>query len=503
MRAWICTLLLSFAMPSEAGGIPRWDALPAVDVEHLLGPYAGRSVCPMCRHGYDAGVLVFLPARTPPMQAQRIARAMQAASAGVGDARFRPFLVFAGARPSPALLAAVKGEAGNWYVGYVPHERLSQASRDFRRDLDWQAWGYVFAQRRLLWSFEPGNTGSDWPAQLPKFAAYAMEFLSGTYAQPVANEHPDTPKGRLWAAPSRLDADVAIAEGASVRMRLCMTQVLPARDRNALVGLTPAASRRSWWARTDAEGCVSAQGRAPVAVQVELFRSLQAPLRWQLNAGAWQRGARVELTTDQRGQATISSREPIVGGPCENCELVFRGLPARIASVARIAPANEPGEALRLSGTIRDQAGNPQAGVVLYAYHTDRGGRYPPSADRQLRHGRLRGWVRSDAQGRYELHTIRPGGYPGSDIPQHIHLQVVEPGRCTYYIDDVLFADDPRLTPERRQREIVGRGGDGVVRPRGNAHSGWTATRDIVLGLNVKGYATCGDAAAMANRDRR
>ena len=132
--------------------------------------------------------------------------------------------------------------------------------------------------------------------------------------------------------------------------------------------------------------------------------------------------------------------------------------------------------------------------MIVYAYQTDAEGHYP--RDPQLngsaaRHGRLRTWVRSDAAGRYELKTIRPASYPGTRIPQHIHLHLIEPGRCTYYIGDVLFADDPLLTPALQAREAAARGGSGIVQPDQNPDGGWHATRDITLGANVPGYEGC------------
>ncbi|MFT3807974.1 hypothetical protein [Arenimonas sp.] len=490
MRAWlICLLLLLLSTEVAAAGIARWDALPAVDVEHLQGPYAGRNVCPMCMHGYDAGMLLFLPVGTKPADAHRIARAMQATSASIGDPRFRPFLVFTGGQPSPALLAAVKGGHDNWYVGVLPPARLAEFSRDFRRDLDERAWGYVFSQRRLLLSFEPLDGPTDWPAQLGRTSAYAMQFLRATYATAVAKGNPDTPKGALWSAPMRLDAHIAFTKNATERRPLCFGEKLPAGDREALVGVS--SSSRRWWARTDAQGCVELQGAAPPGpMRLELFRVLQPTAHWQLDDAAWREGRRIDVSDRKTESDRVTGREPIVGLPCENCELVFRGLPAQIPTSGRIAPANEPGQALRLSGTVRDTAGRPRAGIVVYAYQTDNNGEYPRMAG--IPHGRLRGWARSDAQGRYELLTIRPAGYPGARTPQHIHMHVIEPGRCTYYLGDVLFDDDPRLTDAHRRNPAAQRGGNGVVRPTGDARSGWKAVRDIALGQQVSGYAGCG-----------
>lgn len=180
------------------------------------------------------------------------------------------------------------------------------------------------------------------------------------------------------------------------------------------------------------------------------------------------------------------AREPVVGLPCENCEIVFEGMPDSLASRARIAPAGEPGEPLRIDGVVRDGAGRPRAGIIVYAYHTNHDGIYPRA---QTRHGAWRGWARTDEQGRYRFDTIRPGGYPGTDIPQHIHMHIIEPGRCTYWIDDIHFDDDPRLTDRlRREFSSAPRAGNGVANPARDRDGSWRVTRDIVLGLNIPGY---------------
>ncbi|MCB1049971.1 MAG: hypothetical protein H6510_17955 [Acidobacteria bacterium] len=173
---------------------------------------------------------------------------------------------------------------------------------------------------------------------------------------------------------------------------------------------------------------------------------------------------------------------PIVGGPCEGCNLVFQGMPESLEPSVRIAPADEPGEPLILRGTVFDAQGKPAAGIIVYAYHTDAQGLYPKA---ETRHGRLRGWAKTDPNGVYEFKTIRPAAYPNSTIPQHIHMHIIEPHKATYYIDDVLFSDDPKLkgaTPKRSPR-----GGLGVCMPQ-KVDGTWQVSRDIQLGLNIPGY---------------
>lgn len=188
----------------------------------------------------------------------------------------------------------------------------------------------------------------------------------------------------------------------------------------------------------------------------------------------------------------VRPRERVVGLPCEGCTAVFDGLPATLASNARIAPRSESGSAMRIVGTVFTKGGQPAAGVIVYAYHTNSRGIYPANnrlrAQAGSRHGLLRGWARTDAKGQYRFDTIRPAGYPGTDIPEHIHLHVIEVGRCTYYIDDIIFEDDPRLLPEVKRQMSPGRGGIGVVMPRKDASGTWTVKRDILLGERIPGY---------------
>lgn len=187
-----------------------------------------------------------------------------------------------------------------------------------------------------------------------------------------------------------------------------------------------------------------------------------------------------------------AAHEPVIGGPCEGCELVFVGMPEEIGPVARIAPTAESGEPMVLEGTVTERAGRPVPGVIVYAYHTDAAGVYPSAS---TRHGRLRGWVRSDQDGDYRFDSIRPGPYPGRTTPAHVHLHVIEPGRATYWIDSVEFSDDPLLPEASRRPDPSARGGPGVVTPTRDAEGVWHVRRDIVLGHSIPGYAESGGPA--------
>lgn len=149
-----------------------------------------------------------------------------------------------------------------------------------------------------------------------------------------------------------------------------------------------------------------------------------------------------------------------------------------------LAGPDEPGERLVLTGTVSASDGEtPVPGVLVYAYHTDLTGRYTKRGDETgngRRHGRLRGWLVTDERGRYRIDTIRPGGYPGSTEPAHIHMTVRPPGGEERWIDSVEFVDDPRLTAAHRTRR-EGRGGSGIVEPVRGEDGVWRARRDVVL----------------------
>lgn len=181
----------------------------------------------------------------------------------------------------------------------------------------------------------------------------------------------------------------------------------------------------------------------------------------------------------------------IVGGPFENREFMFIGIPEDIDAVDTTAGWYIGGQRLVISGTILAVDGKtPAAGVILYYYHTDTAGVYSalPGLDpRVSRHGSLRGWVRSDARGRYAIYTVRPGAYPGRDEPAHIHPAIKEPTiDVPYYLDALVFDNDPLLTAAQRGN-MDNRGGSGILSVREEDGIQY-ADHDIILGLNIPNY---------------
>ena len=109
-----------------------------------------------------------------------------------------------------------------------------------------------------------------------------------------------------------------------------------------------------------------------------------------------------------------------------------------------LVDAGEAGERLVVSGVVVDAGGREQPGIGLRVYHTDAEGYYSrPESD--PRRARIKGSLRTDAAGRYEIRTILPGHYPGRTIERHIHVHVLWEGHPEHWIDNFLFEGDPHL----------------------------------------------------------
>jgi protocatechuate 3,4-dioxygenase beta subunit len=122
-----------------------------------------------------------------------------------------------------------------------------------------------------------------------------------------------------------------------------------------------------------------------------------------------------------------------------------REVPANAPSTGRLAPQSEPGDRLSVNGIVVDTGGSPVAGASLYVYQTDREGYYGVKPASDSNNPRLKLFLRSDAKGAWSFDTIKPGSYPGSRNPAHIHFEVSAPGRANR-IFEIVFEGDPFLT---------------------------------------------------------
>lgn len=183
-----------------------------------------------------------------------------------------------------------------------------------------------------------------------------------------------------------------------------------------------------------------------------------------------------------------------VGGNCEEgyCELMYLGMPKEINSVDTSAGWYEKGQKLIVTGTAYQLDGkNPAANVIIYYHHTDHNGYYSPRNDKpenQTRHGHIRGWMKTDKDGKYTLYTNRPAPYPDASQPAHIHWLIKEPDvKNEYWTDDLMFDDDKLLLPYIKKNKPENGGGNGIVTVL-LKDSIQIAEKNFILGLNITNY---------------
>jgi protocatechuate 3,4-dioxygenase beta subunit len=119
-------------------------------------------------------------------------------------------------------------------------------------------------------------------------------------------------------------------------------------------------------------------------------------------------------------------------------------------SAVRLCSKDEPGEPLEIYGRIRDEHGQPLPRTSVIAYATDAQGLYVPAGTpRAQRLPRLRAVAVTDDDGFYRFATVRPGPYPDSDDPAHVHLHI-DAAVHQHTYRTLWFEGDPRITPAKR-----------------------------------------------------
>jgi len=157
-------------------------------------------------------------------------------------------------------------------------------------------------------------------------------------------------------------------------------------------------------------------------------------------------------------------------------KIAEKDAPAKIT----IATVEEPGERLIVAGRVFSTDGvTPLAGASVYVYHTDVRGYYTPGTN-DNRNPRLRGYMRTDAQGGYEFSTIKPGSYPNSRVPAHIHYVVTAAGYSERVLE-IVFEGDPFLDDRVRQEAAKEWSGFSLRRLEKDQRGPWRCTQDIKL----------------------
>lgn len=143
--------------------------------------------------------------------------------------------------------------------------------------------------------------------------------------------------------------------------------------------------------------------------------------------------------------------------------------------LTRQHPGEPQGQRIVVAGRVLDESGRPVAGALVEVWQANAAGRYwhvkddhPAPLDPNFTGA---GRTITDADGRYQFTTIKPGAYPWRNHhnawrPAHIHFSLFGTEFRTrlvtqmYFPDDPMFPHDPifqSIRDERARRRLISR----------------------------------------------
>lgn len=136
---------------------------------------------------------------------------------------------------------------------------------------------------------------------------------------------------------------------------------------------------------------------------------------------------------------------------------------------------------LKITGTIYENDGvTPAKNVMLFIHHTDESGNFELKRQNKKRYVHHRGWIKTDADGKYTFYTFVPGKYIlGNELTQILPI-IKEPNKPEYKIETFLFDNDPLLTGKCRTK--VEQTNPNRILKLNKKEGLLEAKRDIVLG---------------------
>jgi protocatechuate 3,4-dioxygenase alpha subunit len=132
--------------------------------------------------------------------------------------------------------------------------------------------------------------------------------------------------------------------------------------------------------------------------------------------------------------------------------------------------------AIRISGVVRDGAGEPVTDGMIETWQADADGRFDHPDDARGASGSgFEGFGRcaTDEEGRYEIVTVKPGALGDGQAP-HIDVSVFARGLLDRVVTRIYFPDEPEanaadpllssLPPERAATLVARQEGQGALR---------------------------------------
>ena len=142
---------------------------------------------------------------------------------------------------------------------------------------------------------------------------------------------------------------------------------------------------------------------------------------------------------------------------------------------------------LKITGTIYQSDGKtPAKDVILYISQPDEDGDYVLKSYNDKRYVLHRGWIKTDADGRYTFYTFVPGNFIQYRELKHIHPVIKEPGKPEYTLDAFLFDNDPFLSKYCRKK-LAKKGMDNILVLE-KKDDMYVTTKDIILEEHMTAY---------------
>ena len=130
--------------------------------------------------------------------------------------------------------------------------------------------------------------------------------------------------------------------------------------------------------------------------------------------------------------------------------------PEILSSSTVIVSQDEPGIPLVVQGQIFKPNGHEVArNVIIHMYHRDNQGFDFGLNDKMLTTWRLQGWAKTNSEGKFEFHTIRPAPDHIGREGGHIHFTVVSAEFGKQWAHKVHFLDDPKITQKEKQQSAA------------------------------------------------
>lgn len=151
--------------------------------------------------------------------------------------------------------------------------------------------------------------------------------------------------------------------------------------------------------------------------------------------------------------------------------------------VLQLVSDAEAGERMILTGTVYLSDGKtPAKDAIISVWQTDATGVYIPGGGGAGElHPRIHGRVKTGADGKYEIHTIKPAQYPSHTTPAHIHGHISAPDYPEYAL--IYYFDGDDLITEKNRAELNShRGGTpSIVTLSKDSDGNLIAKRDLIL----------------------